>query len=119
MLEIALKHRPNACCLVPEKREELTTEGGLDVAGGHNHLASMSARLRDAGIRVSLFIDPDETQLRAASSIRRTSWNSIPAPIASAHLEADEKAVQSELARLQRAARRGGDWVWKCMPVTG
>ena len=69
MLEIALKHRPNACCLVPEKREELTTEGGLDVVGGHNHLASYVSRLRDAGIRVSLFVDADDRQLTAAKSL--------------------------------------------------
>ena len=66
MVEIALRHRPHAACIVPEKREERTTEGGLDAAGQHNHLAPVVARLLDAGIRVSLFIAPDERQLEAA-----------------------------------------------------
>jgi pyridoxine 5-phosphate synthase len=70
MLEIALRHRPHAACIVPEKREERTTEGGLDAAGQHNHLAPIIARLADAGIRVSLFIAPDERQLDAALRLR-------------------------------------------------
>lgn len=67
MLEIALKHRPPAVCLVPERREERTTEGGLDVAGGHNWIAPFVARLREAGSRVSLFIGADPLQIDAAS----------------------------------------------------
>jgi pyridoxine 5-phosphate synthase len=67
MLEIALKHRPHAVCLVPERREERTTEGGLDVAGGHNWIAPFVAKLRDAGSRVSLFIGADPLQIEAAS----------------------------------------------------
>jgi len=70
MLAIALRHRPHAVCLVPEKREERTTEGGLDAHGHHNHLAPMIARLNDAGIRVSLFIEPDAQQLDAALRLR-------------------------------------------------
>ncbi len=66
MLEIALRHRPHAACIVPERREERTTEGGLDAAGLHNQLAPIVARLSDAGIRVSLFIAPDPRQLEAA-----------------------------------------------------
>ena len=66
MVEIALRHMPHAACIVPEKREERTTEGGLDAAGQHNHLQPVVSRLRDAGIRVSLFIAPDERQLEAA-----------------------------------------------------
>ncbi len=66
MVAIALRHMPHAACIVPEKREERTTEGGLDAAGQHNHLAPVVARLSDAGIRVSLFIAPDERQLDAA-----------------------------------------------------
>jgi pyridoxine 5-phosphate synthase len=66
MVRIALAHRPHAACIVPEKREERTTEGGLDAAGLHNHLKPLIARLSDAGIRVSLFIAPDERQLEAA-----------------------------------------------------
>ncbi|NCP10576.1 MAG: pyridoxine 5'-phosphate synthase [Sphingomonadales bacterium] len=66
MLAIALRHRPHAVCLVPEKREERTTEGGLDAAAQHNQLAPYVARLADAGIRVSLFIEPEARQLDAA-----------------------------------------------------
>ena len=66
MLAIALRHRPHAVCIVPEKREERTTEGGLDVAGHFDHLAPMVAKLRENGSRVSLFIEPDERQIDAA-----------------------------------------------------
>ena len=66
MLAIALRHRPHAACIVPERREERTTEGGLDAAGQHNRLAPIVARLADAGIRVSLFIAPEMRQLDAA-----------------------------------------------------
>jgi len=69
MLAIALKHRPHAACLVPEKREERTTEGGLDVVRGHNMLRPYVAQLGDAGIRVSLFIEPDRAALDAAVSL--------------------------------------------------
>ena len=67
MLEIALKHRPPAICLVPERREERTTEGGLDVAGGHNWIAPFVEKLTRAGSRVSLFIGADPLQIEAAS----------------------------------------------------
>ena len=66
MLAIALRHRPHAACIVPEKREERTTEGGLDAAGQHNHLAPLVSQLRSANIRVSLFIEPDARQIDAA-----------------------------------------------------
>lgn len=69
MLEIALKHRPHASCLVPEKREEKTTEGGLDVAGGHNVLMPYVSELRQNDIRVSLFVEPDARQLEAAAKL--------------------------------------------------
>ena len=59
MLEIALAIKPHAACLVPERRQEVTTEGGLDLAGREAELEPFIARLRDGGIRVSLFIDPD------------------------------------------------------------
>jgi len=67
MLDIALRHRPPAVCLVPERREERTTEGGLDVAGGHNWIAPFVEKLREAGSRVSLFIGADPLQIEAAS----------------------------------------------------
>lgn len=70
MLAIALRHRPHAACIVPEKREERTTEGGLDAAGLHNQLAPVVSRLTDAGIRVSLFIEATERQLDAAIRLR-------------------------------------------------
>ena len=97
MLGIALRHRPHAACIVPERREERTTEGGLDAAGQHNHLAYHVAALRDAGIRVSLFIEPDPAQLDAA--IR------LGAPVVEfhtgryAHLDGDEQVIE-----LQRIA---------------
>lgn len=69
MLAIALRHRPHAACIVPEKREELTTEGGLDAAGQCDRLAPIVAALRDAGIRVSLFIAPDARQVDAAARL--------------------------------------------------
>ena len=100
MVEIALRHKPHAACIVPEKREERTTEGGLDAAGQHNHLAPIVARLNDAGIRVSLFIEPDARQIEAAMRLR--------APVVEfhagryAHVEGEERAA--ELRRLADAA---------------
>src|SRR5689334_9497810 len=70
MMRIALATMPHAVCLVPERREELTTEGGLDVAGQHNHLQPFVAKLSDAGIRVSLFIAADPRQLAMAAKLR-------------------------------------------------
>ncbi len=69
MLEIALRHKPHAACIVPEKREERTTEGGIDVAGGHNHLSFYVRKLTAAGIRVSFFIESDTLQLDAAADL--------------------------------------------------
>ena len=69
MLAIALRHTPHAACIVPEKREERTTEGGLNVVQGHNHLAPFVRALQDAGIRVSLFIEPDREALDAAVAL--------------------------------------------------
>ena len=66
MLAIALQHRPHAVCLVPEKREERTTEGGLDVVGGHNWITPFVGKLNEAGSRVSLFIGADPAQITAA-----------------------------------------------------
>ena len=69
MLAIALKHRPHAACIVPEKREERTTEGGIDAAGQHNRLAPIVARLGEAKVRVSLFVEADKRQLDAAKTL--------------------------------------------------
>ncbi|HKT53035.1 MAG TPA: pyridoxine 5'-phosphate synthase, partial [Caulobacteraceae bacterium] len=69
MEAIALRHRPHAACLVPERREEVTTEGGLDVAGQHNRVASVVTALKAAGVRVSLFIEADPNQIEAAAAV--------------------------------------------------
>src|SRR5260221_423561 len=69
MEAIALKHRPHAACLVPERREEVTTEGGLDVAGQHNRVAPVVGALKAAGIRVSVFIESDPVHIAAAQSV--------------------------------------------------
>ena len=100
MLEIALRHRPHAACIVPEKREERTTEGGLDAAGQDNHLHPFIERLNAAGIRVSLFIEPDPRQIEAAVRLR--------APVVEfhtgryAHLSGE--AAVAELRRISDAA---------------
>jgi len=103
MLAIALKHRPHAACIVPEKREERTTEGGLDAAGQHNHLAPIVAELRAADIRVSLFIEPDLRQIEAALR--------LGAPVVELHTgrfaELDGEARAEELKRLADAAALG------------
>ena len=100
MVDIALRHRPQAACIVPEKREERTTEGGLDAAGQHNQLKPMIARLRDAGIRVSLFIEADPRQLEAAVA--------LGAPVVELHTgrycELDGEAQRVELERLRKGA---------------
>jgi len=70
MLELALRLRPNEVCMVPERRQELTTEGGLDAAGLSGRLAPIVKRLKDAGIGVSLFIDPEPRQIEAASRLK-------------------------------------------------
>lgn len=69
MEAVALAHRPHAACLVPERREEVTTEGGLDVVGGHNRIAPVVRRLVEAGVRVSCFVDADPAQVAAAKSV--------------------------------------------------
>ena len=98
MLGIALSIRPHAVCLVPEKREEVTTEGGLDAAGMSTTLAPFVKRLADAGIRVSLFIDPDPTQVDAAAR--------LGAPVVELHTGtyAERLGDGRELARLAAAA---------------
>ncbi len=68
MLQLCTQVQPHACCIVPENRNERTTEGGLDVAGGHNFIAPFVRELNDAGVRVSLFVDPEREQIEAAKS---------------------------------------------------
>lgn len=69
MLEIALRTKPNAACIVPEKRQEVTTEGGLDVIAGESQLKPIIAKLKEAGIRVSLFVDANEDQIRKSAEL--------------------------------------------------
>ncbi|MGI9224548.1 MAG: pyridoxine 5'-phosphate synthase [Woeseiaceae bacterium] len=105
MLGIATRLKPSDCCLVPEKREELTTEGGLDVAGQLDRVRDACAQLRQAGIRVSLFIDPDKAQLDAAVA--------AGAPVVELHTgafaEAEGDAQKSELQRIVDAAAYGDE----------
>jgi len=103
MLAIALRHKPHAACIVPERRAERTTEGGLDAAGQHNSLAPIVARLKAAGIRVSLFIAPEKAQLDAAARLGAPVVELHTGPYA--HAEGDAVAV--ELMRLQAAATYG------------
>jgi pyridoxine 5-phosphate synthase len=104
MREIALKHRPHACCLVPEHRAELTTEGGLNVAGQHNTLAPFVAELRAAGIRVSLFIDPSPEQIEASAKVGADIVELHTGSYCEAALESDAPALAAELARLVEGA---------------
>lgn len=100
MLAIALKHKPHAACIVPERRAERTTEGGLDAAGLHNELAPIVTQLSDAGIRVSLFIEPDARQIEAAMRLK--------APVVELHTgkyaHSTGPALAAELKRLSDAA---------------
>ncbi|GAK44152.1 pyridoxal phosphate biosynthetic protein PdxJ [Tepidicaulis marinus] len=107
MLQIALRHKPHACCLVPEKREERTTEGGLDAAGAHNHLAPFVARLSDAGSRVSLFIEASEAQLEAAVRLGAPVVELHTGAYCDAFADGKTEEAARELARLQRAASLG------------
>jgi pyridoxine 5-phosphate synthase len=105
MLTIALATKPHAACIVPEKRTERTTEGGLDAAGQHNHLAPFVARLNDAGVRVSLFIAADPRQFEAAAKLR--------APVVEIHVGAwcealtvnNAKAAAEEWRRICEGAK--------------
>lgn len=100
MLAIALRHKPHAVCIVPERREERTTEGGLDAVGQHGHLAPMIRQLSAAGSRVSLFIEPSVPQLDAAKS--------LGAPVVELHTgrycEVTGAEQQAELDRIRMAA---------------
>ncbi|MGJ3232859.1 MAG: pyridoxine 5'-phosphate synthase [Oceanicaulis sp.] len=105
MTAIAVRFKPHAACIVPEKREERTTEGGLDVAGLHNQIAPVVRDLAQSGARVSLFIEPDPVQI-AVSEV-------LGAPVVELHtgryaefwLEGGEEAAKDELQRIAEAAR--------------
>jgi len=96
MVDIACRAAPHACCIVPERRQEVTTEGGLDAAGGFDTLRPVVRRLCDAGIRVSLFIDPEPLQLQAAAA--------LSAPVVELHTGAYAAGRAGELERLEEAA---------------
>jgi len=104
MLDIAIKTAPSDCCLVPEKREELTTEGGLDVLSNKHYLKEYCAALNDAGIRVSLFIDADPQQLDAAVE--------VGAPVVEIHTghyadATDKRVREAELEKIRAAVSYG------------
>ncbi len=104
MLDIACRVRPADCCLVPERREELTTEGGLDVAGQRTRIRDACARLAEAGVRVSLFIDAEPAQVDAAAE--------VGAPVIELHTghyadAPDAASRQAELQRIERAVAQG------------
>jgi len=103
MLGIALRYKPADVCLVPEKRQELTTEGGLDVTANRASVAAAVQRLSDAGIRVSLFIDPERLQLHAARE--------VGAPVVELHTgtyaDSDGESQRRELSRLHEACELG------------
>jgi pyridoxine 5-phosphate synthase len=105
MLEIALRVRPHAACLVPERREEVTTEGGLDAAGQHNHLVPVVARLLDAGIRVSLFIGADPRQIEAAVRLRSPVVEIHTGAWCDAVLEGRRDEAAREWERIRAGAR--------------
>lgn len=104
MLAIALHHRPHAVCLVPEKREERTTEGGLDVVGGHNWITPVVAQLTDAGSRVSLFIGADPEQIRAAHRTGAAVVELHTGAYCDAVREGREDEAAAELAALRAGA---------------
>lgn len=110
MLEIALGHVPHAACIVPEKREERTTEGGLDVVKGHNHLKPFVETLVKAGVRVSMFIEPDPKQLDGAKA--------LGAPVVELHTgaycEATGAEQEKQLARIVTAAAHAEEIGLEC-----
>ena len=110
MLEVALGHQPHAACIVPEKRQERTTEGGLDVVGGSAHLASYVEALNRAGIRVSFFVEPEAAQLDAARA--------LAAPVVELHTGAycNAKGAEQErqLGRIREAAAHAEDIGLEC-----
>jgi pyridoxine 5-phosphate synthase len=105
MLAIALRHRPHAACLVPERREEVTTEGGLAVAGHEGRIAPVARTLADAGVRVSLFIEPALEQVEAARAVGARVVEFHTGRYC--HLSGDARAVEFE--RLRAAAARAAD----------
>ena len=106
MQAIALRHRPHAVCLVPERREERTTEGGLDVARDENRLAHFIAPLRDAGCRVSIFVAADAAQVESAARIGAAVVELHTGAYCEAHAEGRMADRDAELERLRAMAAR-------------
>ncbi len=106
MVEIASRLRPHAVCLVPEKRQEVTTEGGIDAAGLHNHLAPVVRKLSALGIRVSLFIDADDKQIDAAKSLAAPVVELCTGGYCDAFLVGDEDAIVRHLDRARAGAAK-------------
>src|SRR3954454_13305619 len=106
MIAIALKARPHAACIVPEKREEVTTEGGLDVAGQHNQLVPVIAELKSAGIRVSLFINADERQIETAAAVGAPVIEIHTGAWCEAVIDAHATMAAMEFERICSGARR-------------
>ena len=109
MLEIATRHVPNACCLVPERREERTTEGGLDVRGSKDVLKPFVARLQDVGIRVSLFVEPDVQIIEAAAGVGADIVELHTGRYCNLALDHDAIGMAQELERHRMAARAAAD----------
>lgn len=107
MIEIALRHRPHAVCLVPERREERTTEGGLDVAGQHNWITPAIRRLREAGSRVSLFIGADPRQIDAAARAGAQVIELHTGAYCDLLHEGRTDEAEAALAAIREAARQG------------
>ncbi|HEY1836309.1 MAG TPA: pyridoxine 5'-phosphate synthase [Rhizomicrobium sp.] len=108
MVEIAARVKPHAVCIVPEKRQEVTTEGGIDAAGLHNRLAPVVRRLSENGSRVSLFIDADDNQIEAAKSLGAPVVELCTGAYCEAFLASDSKAIAEHLERTERAAAKAG-----------
>jgi len=109
MQAIALRHRPHAVCIVPEKRQELTTEGGLDVARDENRLTDFIAPIRDAGCRVSIFVAADKVQIDAAHKIGAAVVELHTGRYCDAFAQGRAGDGESELRRLQEMARHAHD----------
>lgn len=107
MIEIARRIRPHACCLVPEKREERTTEGGLDIIGGAPHLRPMIQELKGEGIRVSLFVEPEIAVMDMACELGAPVVELHTGTYCEAVATGEEAKVAHELERLRRAAAHG------------
>jgi len=105
MVAIALRTRPHAACLVPERRQEITTEGGLDVAGQHNVLTPIVAALVQSGIRVSLFISPEPRQIEAAPQVRAPAIEIHTGAWCGALAQSRRKDAQAEWERIREGAK--------------